>query len=183
MTLVLSWDLLLIVVVALIIAYSFIVGKEESVKIILSTYVAAVAIQGFGNIVEKGVGASSDFLTTVSMMPKVEWIAMLKLVLFSVAVVFLAIRAGFEIKYVKSVTGWQDSVLTGLIGFANASLLLATLVAFIAGRPILDPLLVTSPVLMPLMDQSTLVWALVHYQDLWFALPAFLLLGAGFLSR
>ena len=183
MTLVLSWDLLLIVVVALIIAYSFIVGKEESVKIILSTYVAAVAVQGFGNVVEKGLNASGSFLETVNMLPKTEWIAMLKLTLFAVAVVFLAVRAGFEIKYVKTADGWQNSVLTGCIGFANASLLLATLVAFIAGRPILDPLLASAPSLMPLMHQSTLVWALVHYQDVWFALPAFLLLGAGFLSR
>lgn len=183
MMLVLSWDLLLIVVVALIVAYSFIVGKEESVKIILSTYVAAVAVQGFGNMLEKGIGASSGFLTTVGMLPKTEWIAMLKLVLFTVAVVFLAVRAGFEIRYTKAAEGWQNTLLTACIGFANASLLLATLVAFVAGRAILDPLLALTPALLPLMQESTLVWALVQYQDAWFALPAFLLVGAGFLSR
>lgn len=183
MNLVLTWDLLLIVVIALVIAYSFIVGKEESVKIILSTYVAAVAVQGFGNLVEKTINASQDMLSTLGLLPDLSWLSLLKLVLFVVAVVFLAVRAGFEVRYTRKAEGWKDTLLTGCIGFCNASLMLATLVAFVAGRPILDPFLSSAPSLVPLMEQSTLVWALVQYQDVWFALPAFFLLGAGFMSR
>ncbi len=182
MTLVLSWDLLLIVVIALVIAYSFIVGKEESVKIILSTYVAAVAVQGIGNILQKLIGSSQDMLGTLGLLPQDSWISTFKLGLFVVAVVFLAVRAGFDIRYTRTTQGWQDAVMTGLIGFANASLLLATLVAFVAGKTILDPMLPYAPALQPIMEQSALVWALVQYQDLWFALPAFLLLGAGFME-
>ena len=50
MDLTLTWDLLLILFFAIVIAYSFIVGKEESGKIIVASYVAAVAVQGLGNI-------------------------------------------------------------------------------------------------------------------------------------
>ena len=178
----LSWDLLIIVFFAVIIAYSFIVGKEESVKIVVSSYVAAVAVQGFGNILEKVLHSSQDILLTLGFGSDLWWMSFVKLILFVAAIVFLAIRAGFDVQYKPHTEGWQDIALTGVIGFATAGLLVSTILTFIAGRPILDAHLMTAPTLAPLIVQSPLVWALVEYQDLWFSLPAFLLLGVGFVS-
>ncbi len=182
MTPVLSWDLLIIVFFSLVVAYSFIVGKEESVKIIVSTYIAAVAVQGLGNIIEKSIYASAEMFGTLGIPTDLSWLAKFKVVIFVAAIVFLAIRAGFEIQYKRNTDGWINVVMTGCIGFATAGLLLSSLLTFISGRPLLDANLATAPILTPLLNQSVLVWGLVQYQDLLFALPAFFLLGVGFLS-
>ena len=49
----LSWDLFVIVFFTVIIAYTFIIGRNQAVKIIISTYIAILAADGVGNIVER----------------------------------------------------------------------------------------------------------------------------------
>ena len=48
MNVTLTWDLFIIVFFAVIITYSFIIGRREAIKIIIATYIAIVAVQGSG---------------------------------------------------------------------------------------------------------------------------------------
>jgi len=46
----LSWDLLIIVVFAFVIGYSFIVGINRTLKIIIGVYLASLAADSIGNL-------------------------------------------------------------------------------------------------------------------------------------
>ncbi len=178
----LSWDLLVIIFFATVIAYSFIVGRDASVKIIIATYIAVVAVQGTGNILKKMAGDSDSALSIINLNLEPQWLSLTKIVLFVGVILFLALRGGFDMHYVKDIPGIWDTLLTGIFGFATAGLILSTLLTYIAGRPILDLGLASSEPLTPLLTQSTLIQTMVFYQDLWFTFPALLLLGMGFFS-
>ncbi len=170
----LSWDLLIILFVALVVAYSFIVGKDASVKIIVSTYIALVAVQALGNVALLTLNASTASMVGVSLSP--ETLAIAKVVLFAAAVVFMAVKGGIAIETGNGFgTVWDIAVSTAL-GLSTAALLLASLVTFIAGRPILDLTLASADALGGIELTSPTVGAIVDYQHVWFALPAVLLL-------
>jgi hypothetical protein len=46
----LSWDLFIIVFFGVIIAYSFIIGRNQTLKIIIATYMAILTADGLGNL-------------------------------------------------------------------------------------------------------------------------------------
>ena len=183
MEITLSWDLLVIVFFAIVVAYSFIVGKDESAKIIISSYIAIVAVQGIGNLLATLFIDSATLADLLGVGMDRNIIAIIKLVLFTAAIIFLSIRGGFQMDYNQDIGGIWDTVLTGLFGFSTAGLLLSALVTFVAARPILDEGLGSAPFLDSILSQSTLVQVMVDYQDVWFCVPAILLLVAGFLSN
>lgn len=176
----LSWDLLIILFVALVVAYSFIVGKDASVKIIVATYIAFVAVQAIGNVFLLLLGASTASMLGLSLSPHV--LAIAKLVLFAAAVVFMAIKGGIDIRSGDSFGTVWDIALSAALGLATAGLLLSSLVTYVAGRPILDMTLRSADALGGILADSPLVLAVVEYQHVWFALPAVLLLVIGFLG-
>ena len=183
MDLALTWDLLVIVFFAVICAYSFIVGKHESVKIIIATYISIIAIQGLGNLLAQGSMFASSYLQMLGFGLEPGTISIIKLVTFVGLIIFLAIRGGFDMEYAKDLGSLVDTLLVGAFGFSTAGLLMIALLTFVAGSPLLDPNLVLAAPLQPLLVNSQLVQILVQYQDVWFALPAILLIILGFVAH
>lgn len=181
MNLTLSWDLFIIVFFALVITYSFIIGKKESVKIILSSYIAIVAVQGVGNFAERILGFSQtqSMLGSVGIPLDAGITSIVKLTLFIIIVVFLAVRAGLHVQYARDGSVAVNMAMTGLCGFATAGLLLATLLTFIAGAPLLSMQVTATPGLQTILNQSTLMSLMIQNLDLWFTLPAAVLIAAG----
>lgn len=183
MEIALTWDLFVIVFFAIIIAYSFIVGKHESVKIIIATYIAIVAVQGIGNILERISGESEPVLNVLGVSLDITLLSTTKLLLFVITIIFLAVRGGMEIEYANETGTFLNTFLTGLFGFATAGLLLSTLLTYTAGLPLLSSTLTESPTISPLLSQSILLATMIKNQDLWFSLPAILLIVVGFIGH
>jgi len=182
MQIALSWDLIVIIFFAVIVAYSFIVGKDESVKIIISSYISIVAIQAIGNLLSLLSSQSTSIMELLGFGLSADIISIIKLILFVAMIIFLAIRGGFEMDYEQEVGGMWEPVITAAFGFATAGLLLTALLTYIAAKPLLDFSLASAPLLQPLLVGSSLVQIMVTYQNLWFSIPAILLLVVGFIS-
>lgn len=183
MRLTLSWDLFIIVFFAIVIIYTFIIGKRESVKIMVSTYIAIVAVQGVGSILEQAIGDPAPYARMLGIPPSFDALSLLKLGVFVAVMVFLSVRAGFEVNYVKNMNPILAGLVTGLFGFATAGLLLSTLLAFIAGIPLLEVGLSESSAFSSIINQSRLLQFMVVNQGLCFSFPALLLIAVGFLSN
>lgn len=182
MEIALTWDLLIVVFFAIVVAYSFIVGKDESVKIVIASYIAIVSVQAIGNLLELLAGQSQTVTDLLGFELNMDIISTIKLILFVAMIVFLSIRGGFEMEYARGITGVWELATTGAFGFALSGLLLSALLTYIAAKPILDEGLSSAPLLAPLLQSSTLVQMMVDYQNVWFCLPALLLLIVGFLG-
>lgn len=181
MSLTLSWDLLIILFVVLVVAYSFIVGKDASVKIIVATYISVVAVEALGNIALLITNASTASMVGLSLSPDV--LAIGKLVLFAFAVVFMAMKGGISVDMGSGFgTAW-DLAISSALGLSTSTLLLASLVTYITGKPLLDPMLASAPALGGVELTSPLVGAIVEYQHAWFAIPAILLLVISFFGN
>ena len=70
--------------------------------------------------------------------------------------------------------------LTGLCGFATAGLLLSALLTYVSNIPLLDINMPHLASLSPMIQQSRLMQLMIFNQDLFFSLPALVLIGAGY---
>ncbi len=183
MDITLSWDLFVIVFFALVITYSFIIGKHESVKIIIASYIAIVSVQGIGNLLARFSGDSQPMFQMLGITVDITLLATTKLVLFVGAIIFLAVRGSFEVEFRREPGGALNSVLTGVFGFSTAGLLLSTLLTYVADVPLLSKNIADSATIATIVKQSHLMSTMVNYQDIWFALPALLILGTGFIGK
>lgn len=181
MSLTLSWDLLIILFVVLVVAYSFIVGKDASVKIIVATYISVVAVEALGNIAAMVLNASTASMVGIGLSP--EMLSLGKLVLFAFAVVFMAMKGGIHVEMGSGFGTVWDIVVSAALGLSTAALLLSSLVTYITGKPLLDSTLASAPALGGIELTSPLVGAIVTYQHVWFAVPAVLLLVIGILGN
>ncbi len=186
MNLTLTWDLFIIVFFAIVTTYTFIIGKKESVKIIIASYIAIVAVAGLGNVLQRVGGATGSALSFVGLglggvdAQLLPWI---KLGLFVAIVIFLAVRAGFDIHYAKEGNAIINTIITAVMGVATAGLLLSTVLTYVSGVPMLDPNLTAIAAKSPVIQQSQLMQLMILNQDLWFSLPALALIVAGFVHR
>ncbi len=176
----LSWDLLIILFVALVVAYSFIVGRDASVKIIVASYISLVAVEALGNVALLLMNASTASMVGLSLSP--ESLSIVKIILFAVAVVFMAMKGGIHIETGSGFGAAWDIGVSAALGLSTAALLLSSLVTYITGKPLLDRTLASAPALGGVELTSPLVGAIVEYQHVWFALPAVILLVIGFLG-
>lgn len=183
MELALTWDLLVIVFFAVVVAYSFIVGKDEAVKIIIASYIAIVAMQAVGNLLTMLLGQSQPIAVFLGLNINANMLSTIKLSLFVVSIIGLAVAGGFEMQYARTLPGFWESVATAIFGCATAGLLLSALLTFVGDRPILDKELASASTLAPMLIDSPLVRIMVDYQNVWFALPAILLLIIGIISK
>ncbi len=183
MDLTLSWDLFVIVFFGIVMSYSFIIGKHEAVKIIVFTYIAIVAGMAAGNLLEQLSDNSASLLSSFGLSIDISILDSTKLVIFIATIILLAIRGGFDVEYGNDDNNLVNTVLTGVFGFATAGLLLTTLITFIAGAPLLDTQLAQAAILSPVIKQSNLMQIMILYQNLWFVLPALLLIGVGVVSN
>jgi len=100
-----------------------------------------------------------------------------------IVIIAVALKGGFSVEYGKSHSSVVALIATALFGLSTAGLIVVSLLTFVAGAPLLDPSLGSKEVLVPLMQTSHLVQAMVLNQDLWFALPALLLVGFGLIKE
>lgn len=183
MDLTLSWDLFISFFFAVVTAYSFIIGKHQTLTILIAVYIAILATQGLGNIFVTFSGESEPVFLIFKVLGvdlTISTISIAKLILFMAAIIAIALKGGFSIEEGRSRT-LPALIATGLFGFATAGLIVIALLTFVAGAPLLDPTLGSKEILTPLMGQSYLVQMMILHQDWWFSLPALLLIGFGLL--
>jgi hypothetical protein len=176
----LSWDLFVGVFFALVVTYTFILGRSEAIKMIIATYIGIIAVQG----ITSALGRLNDQLGSISAyvgLGDESWIlTLLKVVLFVAIVIFFTIRAGIEVKYHKEPSQLVGIILTFLFGLSTAGLMLITLMTYAAGVPLLEMKLSSVSALQPIIQQSEVLQTLIGNQDLLFTLPAVLLAAVGF---
>lgn len=183
MTITPTWDLFIVVFFGLVITYSFIIGKHEAIKIIISTYIAVLAVEGIGNVIARVTGDSRPLLNVIGLNVDTDVLTAVKLIIFITLIIFISVRSGLDIDYHKDPGGAVNSLLTALFGFATAGLLLISLFIFVTDIPILDPAVDQNETITAILDKSKLMQVMILNQDLWFSLPALLLIAVGFVSN
>lgn len=172
----LSWDLFVLVFFGVVIAYSFIIGRNQTIKILIATYMAALTADGLGNLFQTYVIPAAP---TLQGEAGVQALVLLKIFVFVLTIVLVAIRGGFSVDLAP-----ENSVVTRILanlsfGFLNAGLMVSTLLVYLTGGSFVMGTAHTS-LQTNLYAQSQFIQTIVDHYDVWFALPALAILLVSF---
>ncbi len=183
MSLTLSWDLFVVVFFAIITSYSFIIGKNQSMKVIIATYISIIATQGIGNVIVRLTGESTALMQVMGVAFNFTVLSVVKIFLFALFIILFAIRSGIDVSYTKEASTGINVIFTALFGFATAGLIVSTILTYATTNGIIDAGPAATSALQPMLQGSMLMQLMIVNQDIWFTLPAFLIIAAGFAHR
>lgn len=171
----LSWDLFVVVIFAVIIAYSFIIGKENTLKVIIGSYIAILTADGIGNLFRQYALGSNElvmFLKFFGMDNPDRTMILVKVLTFIMAIVIIAMKGGFEVKH-GSHGGVIGIIINLIFGFLSAGLVISTLLIYVSGASFVSGTVnMANNTLASAYSESEMVKMMIDNYNIWFALPA-----------
>lgn len=166
-------------VIAIMSAYSFIIGRNGVVRIIFSTYFAMLAADGFGMLITNHILTASPVLSKIAEMIGVEGMTSMKIFMFILIIVVSTIRGPFTIDLPQEKSVPLRLISTGFVGLLSANLIISVILVYISGGSFIKPTLESDLNLITIYQQSVLAHTLIANFDISFFLPVatFLILG------
>ncbi len=183
----LTWDLFILVFFAIIIAYSFILGKDATLKIILGTYASSLAADAAGNIFGARFGASTELLkatSNIGLVGEKDTAIFIKIAIFVTFLIILTIKGSFSVEAHGGKTSGMRVFFTGIYGFLSAALIVSTILMYVSGISFITGSL--QPGLASIMvfsGQSPFVQKMLDYYNVWFLLPVLAMIIGSFLNE
>lgn len=173
----LSWDLFILVFFVVIVAYSLIIGTDRTLKVILGTYVAALAADALGNLVGKSLNGSPAFesiLDFAAVGNESEAVVFVKVLSFVALVIIFAVKGAFEVDTVEDRSALVRAILNGIYAGMSAGLIISVILVFVSGVSFVGGGSPETPgtALWELYNQSRFVRSLLGNAYLWFSVPA-----------
>ncbi|MFH1284667.1 MAG: hypothetical protein ABIH78_03720 [Candidatus Peregrinibacteria bacterium] len=172
----LSWDLFVIVFFVVIVAYSFIIGRDNTLKVILGTYVSMIAADAGGNLFAKYFSGSELFMKILKLAAvgnESEAVVFVKVLIFVVLVILFAVKGAFEVRTVDDRSAAIRMVLSIIYAVMSAGLIISTIMVFVGGSHGLSgDMDVATTALWNIYNKSQIVRLMVTYSYFWFSLPA-----------
>lgn len=173
----LSWDLFVIVFFIVIVAYSFIMGRDKTLKVILGTYISIIAADAVGKLFGlyfSGSALFMKFLSMASVSNEDEAIILVKVAVFVGLVILFAVRGAFEVETVDDRSSLIRIVLSIIYAIMSAGLIICAILVFVSGISFLgggngETL---EKALWGIYNQSQIIRILIAHSYFWFSVPA-----------
>lgn len=177
----LSWDLFIIVFFGIIVAYSFIIGRNNNLKVILATYVGALFADAVGNLFANTVATSDNFMKLMKLFyittPE-QAIVLVKVIMFITIIVLLSVRGSYQVDVANNGSAPLKLTVNLIFGFLNACLIVSIALIYVSGASfIIGSGSSISPGFQDIYNQSNLAKILIDHYSVWFVLPALSFLG------
>ncbi len=173
----LSWDLFILVFLVIIVSYSLIIGKDNTLKVIIGTYIAAIAADAGGNIFGQYFAGSPFFMNILKMASvgnEYEAIILVKVLVFVAMVILFAVRGAFDVSTSSDNSKIVHLMLSMIYSVMSAGLILSVILAFVSGISLVGggELENTGNILGDLAEKSKMIGFIVNNAYMLFALPA-----------
>lgn len=181
----LTWDLFILVFFAIIIAYSYILGKDATLKIILGTYASALAADAAGNLVGAKFGASQALLkasANLGLVGQKDTAIFIKIAFFVTFLIILTIKGSFAVEAHGGKTSGMRVIFTGIYGFLSAALIVSTILMYVSGISFITGSFQPGPAsILAFNGQSPFVQKMLDFYNVWFLLPVIVMIVGSFL--
>jgi len=169
----LSWDLFVIVFFTVIIAYTFIVGRNQCLKIIISTYIAILAADGVGNLIVKYFIGDRPIVEAFDFSSgEGSWI-LIKVMIFIFAIVIITTKGKFQMNVAPSNSAVMSIIFSLTYGILSASLIMSTILIYTSGASLVqENTVIMNKAILVIYEQSKLVRLMMNNYNIWFSLPA-----------
>jgi len=169
----LSWDLFVIVFFTVIIAYTFIIGRNQSIKIIISTYIAILAADGVGNLIERYFLGEKPPIQTFDFTSGEGNLILIKIIIFILCIVLITVRGKFQINVSKSDSTMMRVILALTYGVLSAGLITSTILIYASGASLVqESNVIMNQAVLDIYENSKLVRLMINNYNVWFSLPA-----------
>jgi len=181
----LTWNLFIGGFFILILAYSVINGKNQTLKIIIASYLAALASDGLANLIYKYFLMYSPLAESISAPLLTKYFLFFKILLFIGLIVFLVIKAEYYVELDSSSPLFLRFLTTVIFAVLSAGLLISTVLVFVSGGTFIGATggSVDATQIADLYKESRLVRIMVNNYNLWFSIPAIALILDSMISR
>ncbi len=173
MNILLSWDLFIVSIFVIILAYSLIIGLNGTLKSIISTYLGILCADGLTNIINEYVLSSNQVVKGLSLFnleSTEQSLVALKVVIFLSVIVALTVRGVFDVQLSHMHSKSVSFFLNIIFGFFSAALIVATLLIYISGASLLTGDVLQSNI-VELYANSFYIRNMIDYYNFWFSTP------------
>ena len=182
----LSWDLFIIVFFGIIVAYSFIIGRNNNLKVILATYVGALFADAVGNLFSRTIALSDNFMKLMklfSVSTPEQATVLAKIVFFVGIIVLFSVKGSYHVDVTNGGSTGVRLIINLIFGFLNACLIVSIALIYVSGASfIISGGASVSPAFQDIYNQSNLAKILIDHYSVWFLLPALSFLGMSLAS-
>lgn len=180
----LSWDLFIIVFFTIIVTYTFIIGRNQSVKIIISTYIAILAADSIGNILQKYFLGSNPAVKIMSFEDIDSTLVLLKIAIFILCIIIITTKGKFHINIGKNDSAIMRMFFSLSYGILSAGLIISTLLIYASGTSLIQASdVVINQAVLVLYKDSELVRLMINNYNIWFSLPAIAFVVSSFFGE
>ncbi len=180
----LTWDLFVIVFFAVIIAYSFIIGRNQTLKIIIASYIAILTADGIGNLVQYYFIGEDAVAGRIQVTNVEASLIVIKIFIFVAAIVLIATRGRFTINMDQPRSSITGIMLNLAYGVLSAGLITSTILIYTSGASLVqDGGVVLNEAVMNLYRSSFMVQTMINNYNIWFSLPAIVFVVSSFLGE
>jgi len=186
MNLTLSWDLFILVFFAVVVAYSFIIGRNATLKVITASYVAILCSDGLGNMFAKYLASSEPFLKLLKLFSignSDQATAFFKVLILIILIVFIAVRGLFNYDAMDDRPMTLRLAILLILGVLSAGLMMSTMLIFVAGQSLVSSVFMPNNILADIYHQSRLVRIMLDYSNMWFFLPGLSIVVISFFNK
>lgn len=173
----LSWDLFVVVFFVIIVAYSLIIGRDNTLKVILGTYVAALSADAAGNLFGKYFSGSELFIKLLkfaALGTEDAAVVFVKVIVFVGLVILFSVKGAFFVQTIDDRSGPVRFIVSCLYAFMSAGLIISVILVFVSGISFIGggSNETTGTALWDVYSQSKFVRSLVSNSYFWFSAPA-----------
>jgi hypothetical protein len=178
-----TWELLIAIFFIVIAAYSFIIGRDGTIKVIISAYIGILSANALGNLAEQYLLTPATQLAYLELSPE-ENVILLKIFLFILITLLLILKGAFAVTLSEKKSFIGNFFITGIYGILSAGLIISTILVFISGEH-LGGLLSGLSVDNPIIVQGKTIYfnTFIKNYNIWFSLPALFLMTHSFFSK
>ena len=173
----LSWDLFVVVFFVVIIAYSLIIGRNNTLKVILGTYVAALAADAVGNLFGKYFSGSEllvKLLKFLSLGTEDATVVFVKVIAFVALVILFSVKGAFFVDTTHDRSGPIRLIISFLYAALSAGLIISIILVFVSGISFIggDATAGNNTTIWEIYNQSKFVRSFITNSYFWFSAPA-----------
>lgn len=180
----LSWDLFVIVFFAVIIAYSFIIGRNQTLKIIIASYIAILTADGIGNLIKHYFIGESAAATAVDLPSDEGGLVVIKIFIFVLTIVLVATRGRFTINMSRHSSSVMSIILNLTYGILSAGLITSTILIYTSGSSLVqETSVIMNEAVLVMYRESVMVQTMINNYNIWFSLPAITFVISSFLGE
>ncbi|MBU0668288.1 hypothetical protein KJ951_02485 [Patescibacteria group bacterium] len=170
----LSWDLFILAFFGVVVAYSFIIGRNQTLKVISATYVAILCSDAVGNLFSTYLANSESFLKFLRLFAIAnsdQATAFFKVLILITFIVIIAVRGLYNFDADDSRPLSLKMGINLALGVMSAGLMMSAIMIFVAGGSLISDVANANSPLTSIYGESRFVRLMIDYSNMWFFIP------------